>query len=274
MQMTRETSMRNRLARRLRSARGTGYLEFALIVPLAMMLLCFAADFTRILRTEQQLEIAARAAVDLEAHHRPVLDNAEWTPTSFSKVIAKYYLVDVAKVTDDVKYVYLKGDAFSNHNPLTVVVNIVNKYLFDPNTVDGGGNMFWEIFTAFMRGVAKVLTMGCDAYLLQTPKRDRGIRMTASVAIPTLLPDFLYSFYASRKNKRILVAQYEPTVKSGKYPDPTKQDFQASTSINDKLSADKRHRFYVSMPVLDPVPLAVDSIIKDIRSWSIIKPFL
>ena len=56
--------MFDRIVRRLASARASVMFEFALVAPLVVMTAVFAADFTRILRTEQQLEIATRLAAD------------------------------------------------------------------------------------------------------------------------------------------------------------------------------------------------------------------
>ena len=58
--MTRDGFILRKLAGRLKSARASVMFEFALMTPFIVMLAAFAADFTRILRTEQQLEIAAR----------------------------------------------------------------------------------------------------------------------------------------------------------------------------------------------------------------------
>ena len=63
-----EDDIVRRLKRRLASARASVMFEFALVAPLVVMTAVFAADFTRILRTEQQLEIATRLAADVEAH--------------------------------------------------------------------------------------------------------------------------------------------------------------------------------------------------------------
>ena len=65
-----EDDILRRLKRRLASARASVMFEFALVAPLVVMTAVFAADFTRILRTEQQLEIATRLAADVEAGAR------------------------------------------------------------------------------------------------------------------------------------------------------------------------------------------------------------
>ena len=57
-----------RVLRRLFGERATVMLEFAFVAPLAIIVAVYAADIMRILRTEQQLEIATRLAADVEAH--------------------------------------------------------------------------------------------------------------------------------------------------------------------------------------------------------------
>ena len=79
-----EGDMLRRLRRRLESTRATVMLEFAFVAPLAVAVAVFAADFTRILRTEQQLEIASRLAADVEAHMADYYGNGK-TPSSATK---------------------------------------------------------------------------------------------------------------------------------------------------------------------------------------------
>ena len=51
--MNEERKMMGRIRRRIESARASVMLEFAFVAPLAVAVAVFAADFTRILRTEQ-----------------------------------------------------------------------------------------------------------------------------------------------------------------------------------------------------------------------------
>lgn len=193
-------------------------------------------------------------------------------PHSKTKTIIKKYLIDHAAVTDGVNHVYLKAETFSNRNFLTGVVGLINTYLFDGQTFD---NIFWKLFTGFMRTVARVVTMGCDAYLTEVVPKDRGLAMTCSVAVPTLLPNyFLETFGHRAQNGYIMVVQYEPDRQKGDGRQALDLKTSASSDINNGLKTDKRHRYYVTMPILDTAPIAPDTYIRKIRQWPILKPFL
>ena len=114
--------MMKRLRRRLESTRATVMLEFAFVAPLAVAVAVFAADFTRILRTEQQLEIASRLAADVEAHMADYYGKGA-CPSSQAKSVAKYYLVDVAHVAKGVGDVYIKGSSNVIKNPISYAVD-------------------------------------------------------------------------------------------------------------------------------------------------------
>ena len=106
------------LRRRLGSARASVMLEFAFVAPLAVSLVVFAADFTRILRTEQQLEIATRLAADVEAHMADYYANGK-SPGAAAKNVGKYYLADVAQGVDGGGDDYVKGGCSRVNNPDT-----------------------------------------------------------------------------------------------------------------------------------------------------------
>ena len=85
----RDENYLKRLWRRIKNPRGTVFVEFAVMAPLGIMLMCFAFDFQRILRTEQQLEIAARAMCDLETHYAKCSYDGNATPQTFPRPSAK-----------------------------------------------------------------------------------------------------------------------------------------------------------------------------------------
>ena len=90
--MSEERKMLRRLVTRLKSARASVMLEFAFVAPLVAVTAIFAADFTRILRTEQQLEIATRLAADVESHMADYYGSGA-SPSSAAKNVGKEYLV-------------------------------------------------------------------------------------------------------------------------------------------------------------------------------------
>ena len=126
--MKSEDDILRRLKRRLESTRATVMLEFAFVAPLAVAVAVFAADFTRILRTEQQLEIASRLAADVEAHMADYYGNSA-SPSSAAKTVAKRYLVDVANVSAKVGDVYIKGSCTIVKNPITYIIDWLNKFM-------------------------------------------------------------------------------------------------------------------------------------------------
>lgn len=273
--MNRENAIIERLKRRLAGSRASVFLEFALIAPLAMAMLCFAADFTRILRAEQQIEIAARAAADIEIHYRPGGDadaGSAAVPCEITKTIVKNYLMDYAQVTDSISHIYLKAGVFTNRNILTAVVELINTYLFKEQTFD---NIFWKIFTKLMKTVSRLLTMGCDAYITQVIPKDRGLAMTCSVALPTLMPSYFLECFGQRMDNRfIMVVQYEPDRENGDARDPLHPKTTATSDFSNGLKTDARHRYWVTMPILDTAPIAPETYTRQLRQWPIIKPFL
>lgn len=62
-----ELHARRRFLRRLRGERGSLYLEFALMAPLALAVAGFVVDFAHLTLVRQQLDVCARFAADVES---------------------------------------------------------------------------------------------------------------------------------------------------------------------------------------------------------------
>ena len=140
--MDEEGKMLRRLKRRLASARASVMLEFAFVAPLVAVVAIFSADFTRILRTEQQLEIANRLAADVEAHMADYYAKGE-SPSLQAKNICKRYLVNVAHVATETGKVYMKGGCGVIKNPISVAIAWVADFL-DGSMFDDG-SLFLKI---------------------------------------------------------------------------------------------------------------------------------
>ena len=236
--MNGESDILKAIKRRLCGERATVMLEFAFVAPLVLIVAIYSADTMRILRTEQQLEIATRLAADVEAHMANYYGNGK-TPSSATKNVAKRYLVDVAHVVENVGDVYIKGDSYVVKNLLSVAVDWINR---------------------FMKGQA------CGDDIVP---HDRVVKISTAVYIPTILPSAAYAAISLPKRGgggggRIGVGQFTPDLEGGK----------AATAWNLKLNAKKRHRVYCYMPVIDSVPVAPETYVRKFKSWCAKHPLL
>jgi hypothetical protein len=263
MKAREETAMLNRIRRRLGSARASVMLEFALVAPLVAATALFAADFTRMLRTEQQLEVASRLAADVEAHMADYYGKGA-TPSTAAKNVGKYYLVDVAKVADGVGSVYMKGECRRINTPITYAAGKIADFFNGQAFSDS--NIFWNIVGKIFGKLMNFLTFRTINYITDIPPHDREVKISTAVYIPTIMPAALYSSFglADRRSDRIGVAQFAYDVEGG----------TATTAWNMKLNKSKRHRVYCYMPVMDSVPVAPQTYVRSFKSWCAKQPFL
>ena len=143
--------------------------EFALVAPLVVAVAVFAADFTRILRTEQQLEIASRLAADVEAHMANYYGKGE-SPSAEAKKVAKYYLVDLAQVANGVGDVYIKGSCNVIKNPISYAMEIVSDFLKGKGWGDND-NTFLKLIGKILGGLMNFVTFRTVNY---RPPRTSG----------------------------------------------------------------------------------------------------
>lgn len=268
--MNGEKNILAKLRRRLRSARGTVFLEFAVVAPMAVGLVVFAADFTSILFAEQQTEICARATADIESHMNHFMPvNATPAqlrmdgPGRVAKTMVKPYLAEVLGL-DGAKagaFVYCKGET----KPVPGIAHMfsyVNGFfdgtVFKNTKLGIVGNIFGRIFG----GALSLITLGTHAYLLEIPAHDRLVRMSVSVRVPTLMPRRLYAFFSCPGADRregvhapwSLVAQFR-----NPYPDEqvTTNGVKVARGAQWTMEPDfsLRERYYCTMPLLDTVPV-------------------
>ena len=257
-----------RLMRRLRSARASVMLEFAFVAPLIAITAVFAADFTRILRTEQQLEIGARLAADVEAHMADYYGEGE-SPCKVTKLVCKYYLVNVAHVADEVADVYMKGACETIRNPISVAVAALKDFL-SGKTFDVGDDSFAKLFVnvlgKIVGGIMNFLTFNTLTYVTDVVPHDREVKVSVAAYISTILPEKAYSFFSlpSRTGGKIGVGQFVEDLEGG----------AAATAWNLKINQKKRHRVYCYMPIVDSVPIAPETYIRIIKRWCANQPFL
>ena len=262
--MKSEDDILRRLKRRLASARASVMFEFALVAPLVVMTAVFAADFTRILRTEQQLEIATRLAADVEAHMADYYGNGK-SPSTAAKKVAKYYLVDVAHVADKVGDVYVKGRCSVIKNPVSYAIGYVSDFLKGKGWGDND-NTFLKLIGKILGGIMNFVTFRTVNYLTDVIPHDREVRISTAAYIPTILPPGSYEWLAlaDRSGGKIGVGQFDFDLEGGK----------ATTAWNLKVNASRRHRVYCHMPVIDTVPTAPETYVRKFKSWCARQPFL
>ena len=169
--------MAKKLRRRLAGERAAVMLEFAFVAPLVVMTVAFAADFTRILRTEQQLEIATRLAADVEAHMANYYGK-DPCPSSAAKRVAKFYLADVAEVVESTDDVYIKGSCRVIKNPVSYAVDKVRAFLDGSMFQDS--NVFLKLVGKILGGLMNFITFGTVDYVLDVVPHDREVMMTTA----------------------------------------------------------------------------------------------
>lgn len=256
--MRKEEDILKRLKRRLESARASVMLEFAFVAPLAIVVVCFAADFTRILRTEQQLEIATRVIADVESHMVAYGKDVK-SPSSEAKTVGKYYLKNIAKVVDDIDNVKVKGGVKTTPNLFADALEGMNKF-FDGDYVEDSPIL--KLLCKIVGGIVKFITFGTLDYLTNVAPRDKEIYVTSTAVIPTLLPKYCYSWWGAmhRKEAFIGVGQFAPDRKNA--------DAMAHAWSDDmNIVSDRRHRVYCHMPVIDTAPIAPETYVRRVLSW-------
>ena len=256
--MRKDEDILRRLKRRLESARASVMLEFAFVAPLAIVVVCFAADFTRILRTEQQLEIATRVMADVESHKVAYGSDVK-SPSMEAKNVGKHYLKGIAMVVNDTGNVKVKGGAKLTPNPLVSVVKdlddmLKGKYFEDSPVI----NLLFKIVGL----AANFLTFRTLDYVTNIPPRNREVYVTSTAVIPTLLPKFCYSWWGSMKRGQeyIGVGQFAPDRQNADSP-------AHAWSEDMDIVSDRRHRVYCHMPVIDTAPIAPETYVRRVRSW-------
>ena len=262
--MDEEKAIMARLKRRLLGTRGTALLEFSFLAPLVVVVAVFAADFTRILRTEQQLEIATRLAADVEAHMANYYGTTE-TPGTAAKAISKYYLQDVAHVAEDVDDVYVKGSVNVVKNPVSFAVAEISKFL-DGQGIADSDNVFLKLVGKILGGLMNFVTFRTVRYVTDVIPHDREVRISTAAYVPTILPAGSYAWMGlpERKGGKIGVGQFEADLEGG----------NAATAWSLKINESKRHRVYCFMPVVDSVPVAPETYVRKFKAWCAKQSFL
>lgn len=268
--MTKGEKIAKRIKRRLFGEHASVMLEFAFVAPLVVMTTVFAADFTRILRTEQQLEIASRLMADVESHMANYYGKDK-SPSTIAKRIGKHYLVDIAEVSANIGDAYVKGDCEVVPNPVSVAINEVNKFLkgetFDTKEDSSFMKYFVNLLGKILGSIANFVTFRTINYLTDVVPHDKEVKISTATYIPTILPAACYKMFSLpvRSGDKIGVAQFTADLDSSS---------QAATAWSYKINLKKRHRVYCYMPVIDSVPIPPETYIRVFKSWCAKQPFL
>ncbi len=257
--METENSILRRLKRRIGSARAAVMLEFAFIAPLAVALIVFAADFSRILRTEQQLEIAARLMADVESHMADYYGSSGECPSSVTKQVGKRYLQSVARVISSVtEDAFVKGSCDTVMNPMSKIVTLVAE-IFGEDIGKSSESEVLKLLAKILGGIVNFVTFRTIKYLTDIVPHDKEVRITCAAKIPTILPSSAYSLFSlpTRSDGIIGIGQFTPDLKSD----------AGGTAWGQTIDLAGRHRVYCYMPVVDSVPIAPETYVRKIKSF-------
>ena len=227
---TNDEKLLERLLRRLTAPRGSVFLEFALIAPLAFMLVLFAADFCRILQTEQQLEIASRAVADIEIHYKHTKDDAgsdQATPFRKTKECVANYLRDTLGHPDNT-WTLTRVEI---RNVANVFYGI--KKVIDTITFGNVDNWIGKLIHAIFKEIANIFLGGTQYYFDSLAECDRMLCASCAVKYKTFFPGSAYAFYSTYLKDYLYVAQTKYKLKGGKF------------------NYSERELYYCTMPILE-----------------------
>ena len=242
----RDENVLRRLWRRVKNPRGTVFLEFAVIAPLGVMLMCFAFDFQRILRTEQQLEIAARAMCDLESHYAKCSYDGNATAQPYPRPSAK------KKIKNYLAYAMDLDSTAANRffckaecKPVPGILTILSPVLeFLDGKPPENANVFFKVISQIFACALDVFTMKTQRYFSEILPRDRELKVSFAANIPTLLPRKFYDIMGWTGEK----------AGSKQYATVNQLDFRRNLSATpgkNTLDFSTRERSWCTMPVMD-----------------------
>ena len=265
MKRTRENLLKRLLERRLVSAKGTVYFEFAVMMPIVMTVIFFAADFMRVLYCEQQLEIASRALCDVQCHMTPGDPvNDKIIPASRSKAPVRQYLFNVLVKeglgrTDRepaINAVYCRAKVDRIKTVFSGVFDpIIQFFKGDPGSkyID---NPFVKLIGKFLGKATDFLTFRTDKYFTELLDRDRCVKASVSVSILPMVPNGYWTFFGRKhsggegKTGSILIVPFQLRL-SGKVAE-----------YNRSVVPGYRDRYYCTMPLMDTTPMSPATYVK------------
>ena len=257
----RETALRQRLLRRLRSTRGSAYLEFAFVMPLVIATMFFAADFMRCLYVEQQVEISSRALCDIESHLKTATANNG--PRKEGKQIIDSYLRVALKdayieASDGSKSrIYCRGAVVAQSGLIQAAVNGISNGI---SALEGNKNAFVRLLGKFIKGVVKFVTMNTLTYVSNVIASDRVVKTSVSAYVRSVIPG--KACYFGEGFNWYAIPAYAPRLGGNK------------AAYDRPLLANQRVRYYCHMPHMDTCALAQPTYIRDVENFCANIPML
>ena len=222
--MKKDREILKRLKRRVVSARGSVYFEFAYIAPLAVMLVLFAADFCNILHIEQQLEISSRLLADLEIHYEQKSENQDdQNPCTKCKRAVRDYLAEVLPL-ESPNYVFCNTKV----KEVPGILSPLRTALEWTKTEDGD-SWAMKILKSLLRGVMNVLSGGSHKYIEDFCKCDEMVGATVSVKTKSFFPKvqgWFGAYFAGVSTQKdfLAISSFEEELKDdGSYKSPRKR---------------------------------------------------
>lgn len=272
--MNAEERIGMKLKRRLGSPRATVFLEFSVVAPFAMALILFAHDFTSILYAEQQLEIGARAAADIESHlnhYFPSKNEKDTGPHKITKRFVKPYLAQAIGLADNAKAaqstavckdIFIKGDS----SPVPGVGKIFTTFqnILDGSAFSGGSGVAATVFrllSSILGTILNILTLGTHVYFTEIPLHDRMVSMSVSARVPTIMPRRVYDFFSARPVKAGELGADKALVVQARYV----IDEKSVWGRKNEPDLTRRVRSYCVMPVIDTMPVAPFTVVRKLR---------
>ena len=253
----RETALRQRLLRRLRSTRGSAYLEFACVMPLVVATMCFAADFMRCLYVEQQVEISSRALCDIESH----LKTTECPRKEGKQIVDCYLKVALKdayiKAPDGKSRIYCRGAVVAQSGLIQTTVNGINNGL---KALESDKNAFVRLLGKFITGVVKFVSMNTLTYVSNVVASDRVVKTSVSAYVRSVIPR--EACYFGQGENWYAIPAYAPRLGGDK------------AAYDRPLLADRRVRYYCYMPHMDTCALAQTTYIRDVENFCAKIPLL
>lgn len=240
--ISREKTLWRLVRRRLRSTRATAYIEFAVMVPIFLFALLFAADFTRILYVEQQVEIATRALCDVESHLRP---GARACPGQPAKSVVRTYLAEalakeglVSRNGRRENSVYCKGSVAAQQGPIHTALNAVIGFLKGDTK-----NKFMQLLGKALGKGVDIITLGTTRYMTEVFPTDKVVKTTVSVYVQPTFPFHPFTIFG----------RHHPASRTMLVPAVAPRGGDSKT---------ERVRYYCHMPSMDTATVAPSTVIR------------
>lgn len=259
----REKALWRLLKRRVRSSRGSVYLELAVIIPVFLLTFAFAADFTRILYVEQQLEIGSRLLCDIESHLKPGARDhngkGSGCPGRIGKLAVRAYLTEALAnegLVEQAGYlgnsVYCRGSYYTQAGLIHTAIDFISeKMMGDPKISNAFVRMMQRVFAK----AVDFFTMGTYRYLTDVFPTDKGVKTSVSVIIKPFAPKWLYTVFGRHTSDgKMLIAPFAPRLEGG------------IANFKRPISKTERVRYYCHLPSLDTAPVAPATFVRKLKT--------